>query len=67
MPEGLDWDLWRPCRAEPPLCTLHELRTVYSLADLLEMHVLLDFGEDLEAAAQAKAKKIAKQNAVKER
>ena len=49
------------------MCTLHELHTVYSLADLLEMHVLLDFQEDLEAAAQAKAKRIAKQNASKER
>ena len=47
--------------AEPPLCTLHELRTVYSLVDLLDFEIVLDFNEDLHAKASAEAKRRAKE------
>lgn len=50
--------------AEPPLCTLNELRTVYSLPDLLDFHSVLDFGEDLHAKAAAEAKRRAKETKV---
>ena len=45
--------------AEPPLCSLNELRTVYSLPDLLDFHVVLDLNEDLQRAARSKAKQLA--------
>ena len=46
--------------SEPSLCTLNELRTVYSLPDLLDFHVVLDLQEDLQRAARSKAKQLAK-------
>ena len=46
--------------AEPPLCSLNELRTVYSLPDLLEFQIVLEFQEDLQRAARTKAKPLAK-------
>lgn len=61
MPEGIDWDLWRPIMAEPPLCTLNELRTVYSFVDLLDFNSVLDFQEDLQAKARSEAKRRAKE------
>jgi hypothetical protein len=45
--------------AEPPLCTLNELRTVYSLVDLLDFNSVLDFQEDLQAKARSEAKRRA--------
>ena len=58
-PACLDWVLWRPILADPPLATLQDLRTIYSLADLLEFHVVLDFLEDLQAKAQSEARRRA--------
>lgn len=39
--------LLRPTQlfANPPLCTLHELRTVYTLDDLANFHEVLDVRE----------------------
>lgn len=34
-----------PGMSNPPLCTLHELRTVYTLDDLANFHELLDLQE----------------------
>ncbi|WP_071823742.1 MULTISPECIES: hypothetical protein [Photorhabdus] len=32
----VDWMVWTPIMRN--LCTLHELRTVYSLSDVIDMH-----------------------------
>jgi hypothetical protein len=52
--------LWRVC-TEPrgaPLATMAELRTVYTLADLLDMHDVLDTLAELDRKV-AKAQKDA--------
>ncbi|KQO49945.1 hypothetical protein [Methylobacterium sp. Leaf85] len=45
-----------PGMTNPPLCTLHELRTIYTLDDLANMHELID----LQDAQSAKAASIRK-------
>jgi hypothetical protein len=42
-----DMYMLRPTQffANPPLCTLHELRTVYTLDDLANFHEVLDVRE----------------------
>lgn len=47
-----------PGFSSPPLCTLHELRTVYTLNDLADFHEILD----LRAASTEKADKIMKRD-----
>jgi hypothetical protein len=32
----------RPVMREPPLCTLHELKTVYSINELADFHEAMD-------------------------
>lgn len=32
----------RPVMREPPLCTLYELKTVYSINDLADFHEAMD-------------------------
>jgi len=38
------------------MATLHELRTVYSLDDLVDMHIALNFNADMERAKQQASK-----------
>lgn len=53
--------LFRPLMAEPPLCSLAELKTVLTIDDLANLHEILNFKE----AAGAKAEKAASQAAQK--
>lgn len=39
---NIDWYLMRPIMRHPPLCTRHELRTVYSINDLADFHEAMD-------------------------
>ncbi len=39
----------RPVLADPPLCRLHHLRTVYTLCDLHDFHEALDMRDALAA------------------
>ncbi|MCK2056923.1 hypothetical protein [Methylobacterium sp. 37f] len=48
-----------PCMSEPPLCTLHELRTIYTLDDLADFHEVLDLRE----AAGEKATRVTEREA----
>lgn len=48
-----------PCMSEPPLCTLHDLRTIYTLDDLADFHEVLDLRE----AAGEKASRVAEREA----
>lgn len=48
-----------PGVSKPHICTLHELRTVYSLDDLADFHELLD----LRDAAAEKATRMAEREA----
>lgn len=45
-----------PGFASPHLCTLHELRTIYTLDDLADFHEILD----LRASATEKAERVTK-------
>jgi len=45
-----------PGFSQPALCTLHELRTVYTIDDLADFHEILDF----RAAASEKMEKVVK-------
>lgn len=45
-----------PAFAVPALCTLHELRTIYTIDDLADFHEVLD----LRAAALQRAERDAK-------
>ncbi len=47
--------LFRPIMAEPPLCTLSDLKTSLTLDDLLDLHEVLDLKE--AAAEQARESK----------
>lgn len=47
--------LWRPTRADPPLATIHELRTIYSIDDLADFHEVMDLEEHLQAKAMEEA------------
>lgn len=42
--------LWAPILNDPPLCTLRELETVYSLPRLCEMHRIMEYQADLDRA-----------------
>lgn len=44
--------LFRPIMAEPPLCTLADLKTTLTLDELLDLHEVLDLKE--AAAEQAR-------------
>ena len=53
-----------PGFAEPHLCTLHDLRTVYTLDDLMDFHEILDLrealavkGEERRAAERARSRR----------
>ena len=60
---GRDWLPYllrpTPCMSEPPLCTLHELRTIYTLDDLADFHEVLDLRE----AAGEKATRVTEREA----
>ena len=45
-----------PGVSEPPICTLHELRSIYTIDDLADFHEVLD----LRAAALQRAERDAK-------
>jgi hypothetical protein len=45
----------RPVMREPPLCTLHELKTVYTLNDLADFHEAMD--EEVEYQRRHREKK----------
>lgn len=48
-----------PGFANPPLCTLHELRTIYTLSDLADFHEILNVREGGVSKARAEAAKRA--------
>ena len=48
-----------PGVSEPPICTLHELRSIYTIDDLADFHELLDLRE----AAADKANRVAEREA----
>jgi hypothetical protein len=39
---------------DPPLCTLHELQTTYSLNDLADFHEALDCQEEMQRRLEKK-------------
>jgi hypothetical protein len=43
--------LWRPTRADPPLASIHQLRTIYNIDDLADFHEMMDLEEHLQAKA----------------
>lgn len=46
---NIDWWLWRPCVSEPPLCQYYQLKDgTYTLADLMDMHEVLDEREEYQ-------------------
>jgi hypothetical protein len=45
---NLDWYVMRPVMRDPPLCTLHELSTVYTIDDLQDFHEAMDEQEEYE-------------------
>lgn len=49
--------LWRPCMAEPPLCTMVELKTVLSIDDLADLHEALDLKEAFHERARREAER----------
>lgn len=57
---SLDLNIWRIIGAKPHLCTLLEVQTVYSYADILDFHEYLNLREYLEECALAKAKQDSK-------
>ena len=58
---NVDWRLWRPTRCDPPLCTINELDTIYSIDRLADFHEILDeeteYRRRFKAAAEAKAER----------
>jgi len=55
-----DLFLWRPTRSEPPLASRHDLRTIYNIDDLFDMHEVLDLEDHLAAKAAEDAKRPAR-------
>ena len=52
--------IWGPVLADPPMATLYEMRTVYSLTDALRMGDVLDYRAALQQAAADAAASEAK-------
>lgn len=54
---NLDKRAWllRPVMADPPLCSLGEIKTVLNIDDIADLHELLDLKEHLAAKAQDQA------------
>lgn len=46
--------LLRPVMAEPPLCSIVDLRTGFTIDDVADLHELLDLKEALAAKSQEK-------------
>lgn len=46
--------LWRPILADPPIYTLHDLRTWVTVTDVLDAHEALDFKGAMEERAAEK-------------
>jgi hypothetical protein len=55
--------LWTPILAEPPLCSLDDLRTRYSLMDLCGFHEALELKSEMHRAAMREAERRAKAQA----
>jgi hypothetical protein len=53
-----EWVLWRLVMAK--VATLEELRTTYSLADVLKLNSLLDMKEDIERCVTEEAERASK-------
>lgn len=49
--------LWRPCIAEPPLCTMLELNTVWTIDDLADFHEVLDLKEAFHDRARRESER----------
>lgn len=52
------WDIWRLVIADPQVASLHEIKTYWTICDLLEANEALDIREEMheEAAERAKQK-----------
>ena len=48
----LDWFLWRPILADPPIYTQADLRTWVTLSDVLDAHEALDLRGAFDEKAQ---------------
>ena len=46
--------LHRPLMTDPPFCTLHELKTIYTLEDLYLFNDLIDLKNDMISEANKK-------------
>lgn len=52
--------MWRPILADPPLCTLAEVRSTLTLDDLLNLAEALDLREHMQARAAKAAEERAR-------
>lgn len=48
--------LFRPILAEPPLCSMADLRTTLTIDDLADLHEILDLKEELAHRAETTRK-----------
>lgn len=44
--------IWRPILADPRMCELHQLATVYTIDDLADFHEALDLKEAMAERAR---------------
>ncbi len=49
--------IWRPALAEPPLCTVLELKSSLTIDDLAVMHEMLNLKDAATAKAQQEAER----------
>lgn len=49
--------IWRPCLAEPPLCSYLELNTVLTIDDLANFHEALDLKDAMAERARRNAER----------
>ncbi|WP_406858489.1 hypothetical protein ABEG18_13015 [Alsobacter sp. KACC 23698] len=49
--------MWRPVMAEPPLCTIRDVRTVLTLDDVFDLNEMLDLREHATAKAMQNAER----------
>ncbi|HEY8358694.1 MAG TPA: hypothetical protein VIL30_14645 [Ramlibacter sp.] len=49
--------LWRPILADPPLCSIYELKTILTIDDLADLHEAMDLKEATAERARANAER----------